>query len=51
MKELEMALVCFINEFHKKCLYKYEKYQITYALSGTDYERSTDKCRDSRSTI
>ena len=39
MKELEMALVCFINEFHKKCLYKYEKYQM---LHNVKYKKEMD---------
>ena len=36
MKELEMALVCFINEFHKRNLYQCEKYQM---LHGVKYKK------------
>ena len=36
MKTIEMALVCFINEFHKQNLYQHEKYQM---LHGIKYKK------------
>ena len=36
MTDIEMALVCFINEYHRKMIYRNEKYQM---LHGAEYKR------------
>lgn len=40
MTDVEMALVCFINEYHRKMIYRYEKYQI---LHGVKYQKNCSK--------
>lgn len=40
MNDLEMALVCFINEYHRKVIYQYEKYQI---LHNVKFQRKMEE--------
>ena len=39
MTDIEMALVCFINEYHRRVIYRNEKYQM---LHGVKYRRELD---------
>ena len=39
MTDIEMALVCFINEYHRRVIYRNEKYQM---LHGVKYRREFD---------
>ena len=39
MTDIEMALVCFINEYHRRVIYRNEKYQM---LHGVKYQREFD---------
>lgn len=36
MTDLEMAFVCFINEYHRRVIYRYDKYQM---LHGVKYQK------------
>ncbi len=36
MTDIEMALVCFINEYHRRLIYRNEKYQM---LHGIEYQK------------
>ena len=39
MTDIEMAVVCFINEHHRRVIYRNEKYQM---LHGVKYRREFD---------
>lgn len=40
MTDIEMALVCFINEYHRKVSYRYENYQVFH---GVKYQKNCSK--------